>query len=145
MKMSEITLQRKTLTDTSTIGELDVFGLKVYTLEDTKQAHKIWGETRIPAGSYNIDLRSEGGMTQRYGARYPEIHVGMLWLRHVPLFEFIYIHVGNSAADTNGCILVGMRRGDDRIYESRDAYRMIYPKIVGAIDNGGCRILVKDE
>jgi hypothetical protein len=125
---------------------LSVFGEYVCTLEDTKQAHKVWGETRIPAGTYDLNLRTEGGMNERYKRRYPDMHQGMVWLRQVPLFEFIYIHIGNTPGDTNGCILVGKQRGKDIIYQSKDAYEIIYPVIVGAIKSDeGCRIEVKDE
>lgn len=144
--MNTVILSRQYLSDISTIGTLDVFGTKVWTLEDTKREHKIWGETRIPAGTYNLSLRASGGMHQRYKRRYPEMHHGMLWLRRVPFFEWIYIHVGNTAADTNGCILVGKSEGMDMIYESRDAYKLIYPLIVDAIwSNGGCTLEIKDE
>ena len=64
-------------------------------------------ETRIPAATYRITLRDEGGMTGRYAKRFPEFHRGMLWLRDVPGFEWIYIHLGNTDDHTSGCILVG--------------------------------------
>ena len=32
-----------------------------YTLEDEARALKVRGETRVPAGVYNIELRKEGG------------------------------------------------------------------------------------
>ena len=143
--METIVLTRDKTTPVSTIGELDVFGTKVYTLEDTKRAHKVFGETRIPAGTYRLVLRNEGGMTQRYKARFPEMHKGMIWLEDVPMFEWVYIHIGNSAQDTEGCILVGMKSGDNHIYASKDAYKLIYPKIVAAINGLGCQIEVRDE
>lgn len=128
----------------STLGRLDVFGTKVWTLEDPKQIHKIWGETRIPAGTYQITLRAAGGMHQRYKKWHSE-HKGMLYLRKVPLFEWVYIHVGNTPVDTNGCILVGLGRGVDHITSSRDAYKLIYPSIVDAIRSDGCWIEIIDE
>lgn len=142
---SEITLQRSILTDRSTIGRLDVFGEAVWTLEDTKRAHKVAGETRIPAGRYRLELRNQGGMNGRYARRFPDMHRGMIWLRHVPEFEWIYIHPGNTAADTLGCPLVGLARDEDRIISSVAAYRRIYPPIVEAIENSGCYITIHDE
>lgn len=143
--MSKITLQRKTLTSESTIGILDVFGEGVFTLEDPRRAHKVFGETRIPAGCYRLELRDQGGMTQRYTARFPDMHQGMIWLLNVPMFDYVYIHIGNWAKDTEGCILVGLARNKDMIRESKAAYQLIYPKIVEAIQDDGCCIIIEDE
>jgi hypothetical protein len=143
--MAHIILQRLTENEKCTIGELTVFGETVWTLEDAKREHKVFGETRIPAGKYHLELRNEGGMTQRYAARFPNMHRGMIWLRHVPMFEFIYLHIGNTARDTDGCILVGLGRDENRIVNSRVAYEKIYPPIVEAIEDRGCHIIIKDE
>ncbi len=139
-----ITLQRYVYTDNSSMGTMVVGDNLYYTLEDGRREHKIWGETCIPAGTYKLELRNEGGMTQRYAKRY-ENHKGMIWLRHVPMFEWVYIHVGNTAADTNGCILVGMDSANDVLYSSRKAYAAIYGIIADAIESDeGCTITIKD-
>ena len=36
-----------------------------YTLEDERRALKVRGETRVPAGTYKIELRTEGGFHER--------------------------------------------------------------------------------
>jgi len=105
-----------------------------FTLEDEYRTQKLRGETRIPAGTYQINLRNEGGLTRKYAGRFPNIHKGMLWLRDVPNFKFIYIHVGNRDEDTEGCILVGDTAdsnvdGDGMIGSSRAAYKRIYPML----------------
>lgn len=143
--MTKITLKRRTLTPESTIGILEVFGEAVCTMEDTKRPHKVFGETRIPAGCYRLELRNEGGMTQRYAARFPNMHQGMIWLRRVPMFEHVYIHIGNWARDTEGCILVGLACDKDMLLKSKAAYQLIYPLIVEAIENDGCCIVIEDE
>lgn len=143
--MHQIDLYRRIRTNQSTIGFMDVFGEAVWTLEDPKRAHKVFGETRIPAGRYHLALRNEGGMTQRYAARFPDMHQGMIWLLDVPMFEWVYIHIGNTAKDTEGCILVGLGKDDDRIVSSTDAYRRIYPPIVNAIKTDGCQLVIHDE
>ena len=142
--MHTITLKRDTLSPLSTIGTLTVGDVQVETLEDTRRAHKVYGETRIPAGTYELNLRDEGNMVKRYKSRY-DWHKGMIWLRNVPEFEFIYIHPGNNPGDTLGCILVGMTRGENFIGNSRAAYQKIYPAIVWRIENGGCQIVIEDE
>lgn len=143
--MAHIMLKRKILTDQSTVGLLSVFGNTVWTLEDTKREHKVYGETRIPAGTYKLELRTEGGMNARYTTRFPEMHRGMIWLRHVPMFEHIYIHPGNTANDTLGCILVGLQTAEDRLISSVAAYKRIYPLICDAIEGDGCHIIINDE
>jgi len=145
MKSGEIFLKRKILTANSTIGTLDVFGQTVYTLEDTKREHKVFGETRIPPGRYLLNIRNNGGMNERFAARFPDLHRGMIWLRHVPQFEYIYIHPLNTADETLGCIGVGLAHGTDRINSSVAAYKRIYGPIVDAIESRGCYITIEDE
>ena len=130
-----------------TLGVLDVFGEAVWTLEDGHREHKVAGETRIPAGRYWLDLRTSGGMAPRYARRFPDFHRGMIWLRHVPEFEFVYIHPGNTAADTLGCILVGLAADPDeeRLVSSVAAYRRVYPPIAEAIQERGCWLTVEDS
>lgn len=142
--MRTIVLQRQHHTDKSTLGQLSAFGRTVWTLEDTKREHKVWGETRIPAGEFVLELRTQGGWHERMAARYPW-HRGMIWLRHVPQFELIYIHPGNTPNDTLGCILVGLTQNEDWIGSSRAAYQRIYEPIAKAIQDGGCKILILDE
>ena len=67
-----------------------------YTLEDQYQTKKIMQETRIPAGSYKIKYRKEGGFHKKYTKRYPDIHRGMLHVTNVPNFKWILIHTGNT-------------------------------------------------
>ena len=117
-----------------------------YTCEDQHQAVKVDGETRIPAGTYQIKLRNVGGMTQRYARKFPTMHAGMLHLQDVPGFEWVYIHIGNDDDDTLGCILVGERptdadRSEAGVLRSTDAYRRLYTMILEAI-NGGERVFI---
>ena len=122
----------------STIGTLHVNGeFECFTLEDTYNEPKVYGKTRVPAGEYNIKLRTVGGMTQKYANKYTN-HKGMLWLHDVPGFEYIYIHTGNHAGHTDGCVLVG--QGCDSatgsISKSRLAYEKLYTAIITDLDNG---------
>ena len=111
-----------------------------YTLEDEYRKHKKSKETRIPAGTYKIKLRNEGGFHQRYSKKYPSIHRGMLHIIDVPGFEYILIHVGNSDEHTAGCLLVGDTQENNQINKngfigsSGNAYKRIYPAIAEAVE-----------
>ena len=112
-----------------------------YTLEDEYRETKRSKETRIPAGTYEIKLRNEGGFHKRYSKKYPSIHRGMLHIIDVPGFEYILIHVGNSDEHTAGCLLVGDSQENNQINKngfigsSGNAYKRIYPLIADALEN----------
>jgi len=137
----------------STLGLLTVDGVfECFICEDEKRETKIAGETRIPAGVYPIELRREGGMLSRYQAKFGKTeHPGMLWLRNVPNFEFIYIHIGNDDDDTEGCLLTGTgaRKGSDgggTVQSSTDSYLELYRKILYPIGRGEpVYIIVRDN
>ncbi len=113
-----------------------------YTLEDERRALKVKGETRVPAGTYKVDLRTEGGFHSRYDRKYPGVHVGMLQVLDVPNFEYILIHTGNTDEHTAGCLLVGDTQENNNIIsdgfvgKSVNAYKRIYPSIAKAIQLG---------
>lgn len=111
-------------------------------LEDQARAAgaKVAGETRIPAGTYRLELRTEGGMHAQYQKRFP-FHRGMLWLRHVPFFEFIYIHPLNRDDETEGCLGPGLRPGPIdaprlTVEQSVPAYERLCRAIHQALDDG---------
>ena len=114
-----------------------------YTLEDERREDKVMHETRIPAGTYKIKLRTEGGFHGRYVKKYGSMHKGMLHVQDVPGFEYILIHTGNTDEHTSGCLLVGdtqqqnvTKSKDGFIGASVDAYKRIYPPIADAILRG---------
>jgi hypothetical protein len=117
----------------------------VATLEDEIRATKIACLTAIPKGTYKLELRNEGKMTRRYAKRFPDVHKGMIWLRNVPGYTFVYIHIGNFVEDTDGCILVGERARSRSLQSSTSAYLKIYPKIVKMIEEEGCQIVIRDD
>lgn len=129
----------------NTLGKLFIDGkFQCYTLEDTWRPQKIQHLTRVPAGTYDITLRTEGGFHQKYANHSNQNirnhHEGMLWIRNVPGYEFILIHIGNYEINTSGCLLVGKDYafGDKgrMITYSAVAYAEMYPKVADAINQG---------
>jgi hypothetical protein len=127
--MADISIKRDLYTDISTSGQLYVDGkFECYTLEDKVRPVKIAGLTAIPAGTYDVVITYS-----------PRFDCDMPLLVNVPGFEGVRIHVGNTAADTDGCILVGAGRTRDKLQGSRIAYDALFLKIKG---NGPCRLMI---
>ncbi len=104
----ELTVLRYASGEESTLGLLYIDKkFACYTLEDEHRDVKVMGETRIPAGRYQVKLRTEGSHHLRYQQKFPDIHKGMLHVTNVPNFQWILIHIGNDDDDTAGCLLVG--------------------------------------
>ena len=138
----KLTLKRYSDNNESTLGLLFIDGkFECYTLEDIYRDVKVSGKTRIPSGIYQIKLRNEGGMTKHYGNLY-DFHKGMLWLQNVPNFSYVYIHIGNEAKNTEGCILVANTANNNQIEkkgfigQSTPAYEKLYKKVSKSISNG---------
>ena len=113
-----------------------------YTLEDEQRDDKVFGETRIPNGTYELGLRKVGGYHAKYSKRFDDIHIGMLHVLDVPNFEYILIHCGNTDEHTAGCLLVGDSQENNQITtngfigKSTQAYKRIYPRIASALERG---------
>lgn len=108
-------------------------------IEDEYRETKIKHETRIPDGVYRVELRTVGGFHQRYLKKFGEgFHKGMLWVKDVPNFEYILIHILNTDDGTSGCYGVGFagRNNQNFIANSRVAYMQIYPKVRNALLRG---------
>jgi hypothetical protein len=113
-----------------------------YTIEDEQRDVKVWGETRIPAGTYKLKLRTEGGFHSRYTGKYGDWHKGMIWVQDVPGFEFILWHTGNTDESTAGCLILGQTqesnliKPDGWVGSSVSAYKFVYPRVSEAILSG---------
>ena len=114
-----------------------------YTLEDEQRDVKVWGETRIPAGTYKLKLREEGGFHNKYLGKYGDtFHKGMIHVQDVPGFEYILWHTGNTDEHTAGCLILGNSQTNNRIAKdgfigsSVDAYKFVYPRVAAAIQSG---------
>jgi hypothetical protein len=77
---------------------------------DTVKGWKVANHTAIPYGTYKV-LKT---YSERFGRN--------MWeLQDVPGFKGIRIHIGNTAADTSGCLLLGLRKEKDKILQSTAA------------------------
>lgn len=80
------------------------------TLEDTVRSVKIAGKTAIPAGKYKVKKT----MSPRFKTILPEI-------LNVPNFSGVRIHSGNTAKDTDGCLLLGLNKAKGAVLCSKNA------------------------
>lgn len=121
-----------------------------FTLEDVHREVKVAGQTCIPAGTYQILQRKVmSGLTKRYVDKYSAD--GFDWhleLQGVPNFENVYIHIGNYAKDTEGCILVGSGQtfGQAMISQSKTRFFPLYIKVRDALQRGEhVEVEIRDE
>lgn len=123
----------------STLSACHIDGkFECYGLEDEHRTIKVWGETRIPKGTYTIGLRTVGGHNERYSKKF-SFHKGMLEVKDVPYFKYILIHIGNTDDDTAGCYLTGQKCNNNKLEKGRLegstlAYVSLYKKVLSAIE-----------
>lgn len=135
----ELTLKRIALRSEYTIGKLYVDGEYVCdTIEDTvrdldkdgKFANgevKIPGKTAIPYGRYEVTMKvrspkysnfSKYSWAKKYDGYLPR-------LLNVPHFDGVLIHVGNSALDSEACVLVGENKVVGKVINSVNTFRRL--------------------
>ena len=114
-------------------------GFFCHTLEDEGRDVKVKGETRIPAGLYELKIRKEETPLtikhrQTYGAWF-RFH---LEITNVQGFSGIYIHAGNTEGHTDGCLLLGEIQGNNTIGAAalqnsiaavKRFYEIVYPLV----------------
>lgn len=133
-----ITVRQITEDNNATLSEVDVDGhFECFGLEDECREFKIPSQTRIPRGKYRIGLRKEGGFHARYSSKFPSFHRGMLEVLDVPNFDYVLIHIGNTDADTAGCLLVGAIANTVNgltLSSSTLAYKLLYQHVIDAVE-----------
>ena len=125
----EITVTRKfQMGQPRTFGELAIDGAAVcHTLEDQVRpaGTKVPNETAIPFGRFKVII----DMSTRFGRL-------MLHILDVPGFTGVRVHGGNTEADTDGCILVGMSADGKEIYNCAPALALVFNAVQAAIARG---------
>ena len=134
----ELLLKRIARRETYTIGRLYVDGVYVCdTLEDkdrglkqsdayaANKRKKVQGQTAIPTGRYQVTL---GVKSPKYSLKNAYDWCGGYLPRvlNVPCFDGILIHAGNTAKDTEGCILVGRNTQVGKVLESMVTLKRLY-------------------
>jgi len=112
-------LFRDKFTKKSTTGRLFINqSYFCYTLEDPRRKKKIAGQTCILKGTYSVIITYS-----------PKFKRELPLVVKVHEFTGIRFHPGNTAKDTEGCILVGVSRGKDWILESRKAFNRLFKEM----------------
>jgi len=95
---------------------------------------KVQNKTAIPTGTYNIlmDVVSPKYSKKQY---YMDICKGKVpRLDGIKGFAGVLIHVGNTAVDTAGCLLVGKNLVKGKVLYSKQCFEKLYPILKSAAD-----------
>ena len=120
----KLTLQRYLFTDDYTMGLLFIDGVYFCdTIEDKYRGQdlkgkKVYGETCIPYGVYDVKIT----YSPKYKKNMPQI-------LDVPYFEGVRIHSGNSAKDSFGCVICGIKSKNGEVLESRKTYNALIKRL----------------
>lgn len=144
----EIKVRRIAKKEAYTIGKMYVNGEYVCdTLEDKDRGLtsnmsvaqicgvKVHGETAIPTGRYLVDMKT---VSPRFGGRaqYQFCKGRLPRLCNTPGYQGVLIHCGNTAKDTEGCILVGENKEKGKVLNSTATFRKLYPILKAADERG---------
>ena len=144
-----IIIDRKYKKGTYTIGNLSIDGKwECNSLEDKdrglKQSMtlqqirelKVYGETAIPTGEYEVRLdivspkyKAIAWYNSLCGGKMPRV-------MNVPGYDGILFHPGSDALDTKGCILVGKNTVRGKVTNSRNTFAAFYRKLEAAAKRG---------
>ena len=137
----DILLRRIARRETYTIGKLYIDGVYFCdTIEDKDRglrqdlpasvnaAKKRTGVTASPTGRYQVVLNVKSPKFSKKKAY--EFCDGYLpRLLNVPAFEGVLIHIGNTAADSEGCILVGENKQVGMVLNSTATFKKLYARL----------------
>lgn len=151
----KLTLKRIYTCSTYTIGHLYADGEYLCdTLEDCDRGltdkmtveeiskKKVYGQTAIPKGNYEIDMDMA---SPSFGGKepYKTLCKGKVpRLKEVKGYSGVLIHVGNYPKDTLGCILVGLNKAKGQVLQSRVTFEKVY-KVLAAAHSKGEKITLE--
>ena len=140
----KLKLKRIARREAYTIGRLYIDGEYFCdTIEDTdrglqqslplsvNQAKKKKGATAIPVGTYRVTLDVKSPrFSQKQQYKFCEGKLPRLV--NVPAFDGVLIHIGNTAKDTEGCILVGRNTKVGMVTDSTNTFLKLYSRLQDA-------------
>lgn len=133
-------IKRLVMSDEYTIGQIWINGVYICdTVEDTvrelpekcnftskwqpcRHEEKVYGKTAIPAGIYKSRVSYSPKFT-------PKLKTNLVEIMNVPHFLGIRIHSGNTAKDSEGCVIVGTHVSLGRLKDSRIALDKLHKVI----------------
>ena len=120
--MINLLLIREVFTEESTAGTLYLNGERVADTLENPYLDNQRNISSIPSGNYKVRLR-----LARESATRDYLH---LLVQEVKDRSYILFHIGNTAKDTRGCILVGLSREQDRVNNSKLAMDLLIKEIL---------------
>lgn len=149
-KKMKLLVDRKWKKEGYTIGKLYLDGLPFCeTLEDKDRgltsvmtpeqikAIKKSAMTAIPTGTYKIRMNVISSKYSKKDWYVRNCHQSRLpRLENVPGFDGILIHPGNTADNTEGCILVGKNSVKGMVTNSKEIFLQLYNKMYIAYKQG---------
>lgn len=154
MDILNILLDRKYKLEKYTIGKLHIDGkyfcdtiedkdrglTQEMSLEEIKK-RKVYGETAIPRGTYEVTLKVQ---SPKYKDRkqYAFCKGYVPRLKNVKGYEGVLIHIGNYAKDSLGCILVGENKVKGAVVNSTVWFKKLY-EILRKADEAGKKIFIE--
>ena len=142
MRQLNIRIDRIAKKSTYTIGKLYLNGVYFCdTLEDTDRGLyqgmplqkikdlKIKGATAIPKGKYKVTMNVVSPKFSKR-ATYQFCQGKLPRLLNVDGYEGVLIHIGNTAKDTEGCILVGQNKVVGQVINSTVTFQKLYAEML---------------
>lgn len=118
-KLFSNTIEDKDRGLSSSMNELQIKSLKVY------------GETAIPIGTYEIDMNAvspkfkDKSWAKPYGGKIPR-------LLNVKGFSGVLIHPGNTSKDSLGCVLIGLNTKVGIVTNSTEYFHKLMKELLAA-------------
>ena len=127
---------RDTFTKESTIGRLFINGESFCDTLENPWLDNQRNISCIPQGQYKVRLRYP-----RESATRDYLH---LLVQDVPNRDWILFHIGNTAKDTSGCILVGNGRKHNVVENSRLAMELVIKEILN-LGGENINLIIKNK
>ncbi len=145
----KLKVDRKWKKDTYTISNLYIDGVKFCNVIEDKDrglkstmltpeisVKKVKGKTAIPTGTYNITIDVVSPKYAKKSTWVKYNNAKMPRLLNVPGFDGILMHPGNTAEDTDGCLIPGKNDKVGQVSNSTYWFKLIYEKMKEAKKKG---------